>query len=80
MPTTLQLNLNYDQVKKLIDQLDIKEKEKLAEYLDDEILFKQLKDFQKEMKGVPLTLDDITKEVEAVRNERYKRGQKDWEL
>ena len=80
MPTTLQLNLNYDQVKKLIDQLDIKEKEKLAEYLDDEILFKQLKDFQKEMKNVPLTLDDITKEVEAVRSERYKRRQKDWEL
>ena len=77
MPTTLQLNLNYDQVKKLIDQLDIKEKEKLAEYLDDEILFKQLKDFQKEMKDVPLTLDDITKEVEAVRSERYKRRQKD---
>ena len=80
MPTTLQLNLNYDQVKKLIDQLDIREKEKLAEYLDDEILFKQLKNFQREMKDVPLTLDDITKEVEAVRSERYKRRQKDWEL
>lgn len=77
MPTTLQLNLNYDQVKKLIDQLDIREKEKLAEYLDDEILFKQLKNFQREMKDVPLTLDDITKEVEAVRSERYKRRQKD---
>jgi hypothetical protein len=77
MPTTLHLNLNYDQVKKLIDQLDIKEKEKLAEYLDDEILFKQLKDFQREMKDVPLTLDDITKEVEAVRKERYERRQKD---
>jgi hypothetical protein len=32
------------------------------------------------MKDVPLTLDDITKEVEAVRKERYERRQKDWEL
>ncbi len=79
MAATLQLNLNYDQVKKLIDQLDIKEKEKLAKYLDDEILFKQLREFQKEMKDIPLTLDDITREVEAVRSERYKRRQKVWE-
>ena len=78
MAATLQLN--YDQIKSLIDQLDMEEKEKLANYLDDEILFKQLKNFQREMKDVPLTLDDITKEVEAVRSERYKRRQKDWEL
>lgn len=73
MSATLQLNLDYNQVKKLIDQLDIKEKEKLAEYLDDEILFKQLRDFQSKMKDIPLTLDDITKEVEVVRGERYKK-------
>jgi hypothetical protein len=69
MSTTYQINLNYDQIKQIIDQLDVKEK--LAIYLDDEILQKQIKEFQNEMKKTPITFDDITKEVEFVRKQRY---------
>ena len=74
MAATLQLN--YDQIKSLIDQLDMEEKEKLADYLDDLTLKKRYKEFTDKMKDFPLSLDDIQKEVEEVRKERYEKRQK----
>ena len=71
MSATLQLN--YNQIKNLVDQLDTNDKEKLAEYLDDETLFKQLKEFQEQNEGISLSLEEITKEVEAVRSEKHKK-------
>jgi hypothetical protein len=35
------LQLDYDEIKKLIDQLDFEDKERLARYLDDQTLFQK---------------------------------------
>jgi hypothetical protein len=68
------LKLEYEQIRQLIDQLNFDEKEKLARYLDDQTLFLKLRKFQKLKKGIPLTFEDITEEVDAVREEMYRAG------
>ena len=67
---SVSLELDFKQVKKLVDQLNEQEKERLAEYLDDETLFKQWRKVKEELQDIPLTLEDITKEVKAVRAQR----------
>jgi len=37
----------------------------------DQTLFNEMKDVQKNLKEVPVTLDEISSEVEAVREARY---------
>jgi hypothetical protein len=68
------LQLDFTQIKNLVDQLDFEDKERLARYLDDQTLFLKLAEFRKRMRDIPLTLDEITAEVEAVREERYREG------
>ncbi|HEQ71584.1 MAG TPA: hypothetical protein ENN69_03765 [Spirochaetia bacterium] len=67
------LQINFEQLKALISQLDFEEKVKLAEFLDDETLFAEWKKIKEEKKDVPLSMDEITAEVEAVRRERNKK-------
>ncbi|MEW6068406.1 MAG: hypothetical protein AB1610_08970 [Nitrospirota bacterium] len=70
MPATIKMDIN--QVKGLISQFSIKEKEDLARYLDSLTLKKRFKKLLSAKKDVPISYEDITKEVEKVRAARYK--------
>ena len=71
---TVQLDLDFAQVKKLVDRLPKKEKETLARYLDDQTLFEELRQVQRELKDAPITTEEITAEVKAVRKTRAARA------
>jgi hypothetical protein len=68
------LELDLEQLKKLINQLTFNEKEKLARYLDNQTLFLKLKQFMDSKKDIPITYEEITEEVEKVREEMYSEG------
>lgn len=70
MPATIKMDIN--QVKGLISQFSVKEKEYLARYLDSLTLKKRFKKLLSAKKDVPISYEDITKEVEKVRAARYK--------
>jgi len=67
MPATIKVDLN--QIKGLISQITNEEKEDLSRYLDSLILRKRYKKFLSRKKNIPLSLKDITDEVEKVRAE-----------
>ena len=71
---TVQLDLDFTQVKKLVDRLPKKEKETLARYLDDQTLFEEMRQVQRELKDTPITPEEITAEVKAVRKTRAARA------
>jgi len=70
---SVSLNLDYKQVKALVDQLPLEEKEQIEKALRRELALTRLERLQQELKGVPLTDEEIDAEVEAVRQERYER-------
>ena len=74
MEMTVQLDLDFMQVKKLVDRLPQKEKETLARSLDDQTLFEQMQRVQRELKDTPISMGEITTEVKAVRKTRAARA------
>ena len=70
MTATIKMDVN--QVKGLISQISVKEKEDLARYLDSLTLKKRFKRLLSAKKDIPISYDEITKEVEKVRAARYK--------
>lgn len=70
MPATIKMDV--EQVKDLISQFSLKEKEDLARYLDSLTLKKRFKTLLSAKKDIPVSYDEITKEVEKVRAARYK--------
>ena len=70
MPATIKMDVN--QVKGLISQFSVKEKEDLARYLDSLTLKKRFKRLLSAKKDIPISYEEITKEVEKVRAARYK--------
>lgn len=50
----------------------MKEKERLAEYLDNQTLKRRFIKFLESKEDIPVTPDDIAMEVEKVRQERYR--------
>ena len=74
MSVNLKIDLDFNQVKNIIDQLPFDEQEKLAEYLDDKTLFAQWRRVKEELKDIPVTFEEITEEVEAVREKMYREG------
>ncbi|MBI5666096.1 MAG: hypothetical protein HZC49_13565 [Nitrospirae bacterium] len=70
MPATIKMDI--DQVKGLISQFSIKEKEDLARYLDSLTLKNRFKKLLSAKKNIPISYKEITKEVEKVRIARYK--------
>ena len=71
---TIQLDLELAQVKKLIDRLPKKEKMTLARYLDEQTLFEEMRQVQRELKDAPISMEEITAEVKAVRKARAARA------
>ena len=70
MPAMIKMDVN--QVKGLISQFSVKEKEDLARYLDSLTLKKRFKRLLSTKKDIPISYEEITKEVEKVRTARYK--------
>jgi len=70
MPAMIKMDVN--QVKGLISQFSTKEKEDLARYLDSLTLKKRFKKLLSAKQDIPISYDEITKEVENVRTARYK--------
>ena len=70
MPATIKMDI--EQIKGLISQFSIKEKEDLARYLDSLTLKKRFKKLLSAKKRIPISYEEITKEVDRVRAARYK--------
>ena len=63
--------INFNQVLSFVRKLSEKEKEKLFFTLRNERLRNLLAKLRKSTKGLSLTFDEITDEVETVRKARY---------
>jgi hypothetical protein len=72
MPVTMKFN--YNQVKKMINQMNRSEKERLSEYLDEITISDWLVNFRNKMKNSPITYDEITDMVEEVRERNYENS------
>ena len=70
MPATI--NFDLEQIKSLILQFSPEEKIELAKYMDKLTLKNRFEKFFGSFKEIPLSFEDITAEVEAVREERHK--------
>ncbi len=73
MEMTVQLDLEYAQVKKLVEQLGPDDQKRLTVYLEKRTLKEEIKAFRRKARSVVLTDEEIREEVEAVRRERYER-------
>lgn len=67
------LTLNVSQLKSLISQCTPTEKIELTRYLEGETFEMRFKNLLARLKTDDLSLEDITEEVEAVRQARYER-------
>jgi len=56
----------------LIYKLNAKEQEEIRKLLDDLLLEKRIKKFIESKKDIPLSIEEITQEVEKEREARYK--------
>jgi hypothetical protein len=46
----------------------------LARYLDEQTLFEEMRQVQRELKGAPMSMEEITAEVKAIRKARVARA------
>jgi len=67
----ISLSIEFNQLKNIIGQCDINEKVELFHFLEKQTFPNRFNQFLDEIKTDELTLEDITTEVEAVRQERY---------
>ena len=70
MPATMNLDIN--QIKKLITQFNDDEKLELAKYMDKLTLKDRFEKLFRSIKEMPLTFEEITAEVETVREQQRK--------
>ena len=64
--------MNIKQLMELIYDLKIEEKQELSRFLDELLLEQRIKKFIESKKNIPISLEEISKEVEFERAERYK--------
>jgi len=72
----VQINLGFDQIQAIVDQLPEDDKERLAAYLDRQTVVKRLERVQQELADFPLSDEEIQAEVKAVRRERHAAGRR----
>lgn len=65
--------LGVDEIKKIIFRLPSDKKLEILRELEKNIFQKRLENLLKKLERVPLSYDDITREVEDVRKQRYIR-------
>lgn len=69
----LSLELEFEQILKLVQQLSKEEKIKLSQVLEKDTLNQKLTDFLNVFKNDEISLDIINEEVENVRAEIYEK-------
>jgi hypothetical protein len=74
--TTVQLDLNFDQIKRLVDRLPRRDKAELARYLDDQTLFTEMRQVRRELKSLPITQAELDAEVNAAKKARAARARR----
>jgi uncharacterized protein with von Willebrand factor type A (vWA) domain len=74
--TTVQLDLNFDQIKRLVDRLPRRDKAELARYLDDQTLFTEVRRVRRELKSLPITQAELDAEVNAAKKARAARARR----
>ncbi|PIY03950.1 MAG: hypothetical protein COZ21_07920 [Bacteroidetes bacterium CG_4_10_14_3_um_filter_31_20] len=76
MKTNLKYNIELDktQIFNLISQLNVDDKIELINNLQESTFIKRFEKLLDSLKTSDLTYEDITKEVEIVRNKRFKEG------
>jgi hypothetical protein len=67
------LALNVDQLKTLIGQCNLEEKIELIRYLEKETFESRFRQLLKNFKTDELTFEEITQEVENIRQKRYEK-------
>lgn len=69
------LGANADKIKKAVKALPLERKIEVLTMLEEELFATRfrslLKEFRESAKKYPITIEEITKEVEAVRQSRY---------
>lgn len=65
------LSVDFSQLKSLISQFDVNKKIELIEILEKETFPIRFKKYLSKMKTNDIDLDEITREVEIVREKRY---------
>jgi len=68
------LNLTFDQILALVEQLSGQEKLKLASVLEEELINSKLSGLLKTFRTDELDLKTLSDEIETVRKEIYERG------
>ena len=68
------IELDKSQIFNLVGQLDTEDKIELINSLQESTFIKRFEKLLDSLKGSKLTLEDITKEVEEVRERRYQEG------
>ncbi|MCK9207886.1 MAG: hypothetical protein M0P66_12305, partial [Salinivirgaceae bacterium] len=71
---TINIELDKNQFIKIINGLDEKDKLEIFNELKKSLFLKRFNKLLEATKTDELTLDEITKEVELVRKERYEKG------
>lgn len=71
------LNLSYNQILNLVEQLPARSKLKLGRTLTQQATKAELEHFLKVFRTDEITEEDILAEVKQVRKERYERRQKE---
>ncbi|MBD3290749.1 hypothetical protein GF337_18225 [candidate division KSB1 bacterium] len=72
MSATLAIDL--EQLKMLIDQCPIEEKVELIRFLEKETFEIRFRNLLEQLKTSEISMDEITREVEIVRQKRYERS------
>lgn len=67
----ISVSIDFSQLKTVIEQCNLDEKLELLELLEKETLALRFKKFLSQIKTDELSLEDITAEVEAVRQARH---------
>jgi len=65
--------LGVEEVKKIIFMFPMEKKLEILRELEKNMFRKRLNNLLKKLERVPLSYDDITREVEDVRKQRYSR-------
>jgi len=68
---SISVSIDFAQLKNAVAQCNVKEKMELLRLLENETFPNRFKQFLEQVKTDELSLDDITAEVEAVRQARF---------
>ena len=73
---SVSLNLDFEQVKALVEQLSDEEREELERYIRKRDREKAVSELEEAREKAPLSMDEIVSEVRAARSDRARRRSK----